>query len=68
MMEDVFVIEKALMAEIIASLKTLDVRGWDSMDKLVGCVLLLEQAMNAPKPKEETESEEIKLSGETQEE
>lgn len=43
---DLFVIDRDLMANIIATLKTLDVRGYESMDKLVGCVIHLERAMN----------------------
>ena len=58
-MGDLFIIEKSLMADIIASLKSLDVRGFNSMDTLVGCVILLENALNAPPPEEKTETKEI---------
>lgn len=58
-MDNVFIMGKDLMANIIGSLKTLDVRGWDSMNTLVGCVVLLEQAMDAPPPEKKTETEEL---------
>lgn len=58
-MDNLFIMDKKLMAAVIRSLKTLDVRGWDSYDTLVGVVNLLEKGMNGPdkKPEEESESE-----------
>jgi len=35
------VVEKELLARIIGTLKLIDVRGYDSMDALVGCVTVL---------------------------
>lgn len=44
-----------LITRIIITLKQLDVRGYDSMDKLVGVVSLLEKIMEqAAKQQEET--------------
>lgn len=37
-------IEKELLANLIGTLKQLDVRGYDSMNMLVGCVAMLSQA------------------------
>ena len=47
-MENLFVMDKKLMEQIINTLKQIDVRGFDSMDALVGCVMLLQQGMNPP--------------------
>lgn len=58
-MGDVFIIDKALMAEIINRLKTIHPTDFDGMNKLVGCVLVLEEAMNPPKSEQKTE--EIKI-------
>lgn len=55
-MDDIYMIDKALMRDVIETLKTLDVRGWRSMDALVGCVLALEQGFNPPP---DTEPEKI---------
>lgn len=63
-MENVFMIDKTLMLNIIETLKNLDVRGWKSIDALVGCVLMLEQAMEAPPSTTKTETGEINLSQE----
>ena len=40
-------IEMGLVTQIIATLKSIDVRGYDSMNKLVGLVLLFEDMSNA---------------------
>ena len=37
---------KNAIQRIIGTLKTIDVRGFDSMDKLVGCVIALENLLN----------------------
>lgn len=34
------------LQRVIATLKTLDVRGWESMDRLVGCVMALERMVS----------------------
>lgn len=39
-------VNKALIARIIGTLKSLDVRGFESMDSLVGTVIVLENLMN----------------------
>ena len=40
-----------LIIQIITTLKSLDVRGYESMDKLVGLVILFENMLNsAPAP------------------
>lgn len=59
-MEDIIMIDKKLLISVIATLKKLDVRGFDSMDALVGCVMVLEKALNPPDPiKEEIELDSI---------
>ena len=52
-MENIFVMDKALMGTVIETLKLLDVRGFDSYDKLVGCVMLLTNAMNNTLPEKD---------------
>ena len=42
----------------ISTLKTLDVRGFDSMDKLVGVVMLLSRTLNESRRYEEPPVEE----------
>jgi hypothetical protein len=50
-----------LIQRIIFTLKQLDVRGYDSMDKLVGVVSLLEKIVEqAEKQKEEQKEEQEK--------
>lgn len=56
-MDNIVVVDKNLLRSIINSLKKIEVRGFDSMDILVGCVMLLEQTLNAPKPVEDTQEE-----------
>ena len=55
-MDNLFIMDRKLMEAVIRSLKTLDVRGWDSYDTLVGVVNLLEQAMRGPEKKPDEES------------
>lgn len=43
-----------LLQSIILTLKNIDVRGYDSMDRLVGLVMLFENILNQP-PVETTE-------------
>lgn len=50
-------ISKDLLARIIYTLKQIDVRGYDSMDKLVGTVTLLERIAESAEQKEQTETE-----------
>ena len=54
------VVDRGVLYGLVQSLKQIDVRGYDSMDRLVGCVMVLENLMNAPVPakKEETEVKE----------
>ena len=59
MADKFFMIDKQLMADIISTLKSIHPMDYDSMDKLVGCVSVLEVAMNPPQPVEETEKKEI---------
>lgn len=60
-MENLFIAEKEMMLHVIDVLKTLDVRGYDSYEKLVHCVILLTESMKnkvkneQAKPKEEGE-------------
>lgn len=37
------VVDKDVIASLIASLKRIDVRGFESMDRLVGCVIVLQK-------------------------
>lgn len=48
-------IDKELLGKIIQTLKQLDVRGFESMDMLVGCVSALMSVYNTP---EETKQQE----------
>lgn len=58
-MDNVFMADKNLMVDVINTLKTIHPLDYDSMDKLVGCVSVLEIAMNPPPSIEETKTEEI---------
>lgn len=37
------VVDRDVIASLIASLKRIDVRGFESMDRLVGCVIVLQK-------------------------
>ena len=50
-------IDKELLERIIQTLKKLDVRGFDSMDMLVGCVSALMSVYNAPASEENKQQE-----------
>lgn len=43
-----FLVQGELLVRVIKTLKELDVRGFDSMDKLVGLVMLFERILNTP--------------------
>jgi hypothetical protein len=51
--QSMLIIEENMLDKVIATLKQLDVRGFDSMDKLVGVVLVLENVKKTPHRKEE---------------
>lgn len=51
-------VDRNLLAQVVNSLKTLDVRGWNSIDTLVGCVQVLSQAANQPPVKVNVEEPE----------
>lgn len=51
-------LSEELIQRIVYTLKQLDVRGYDSMDKLVGTVTLLERIAEAKLPVETEEQEE----------
>ena len=57
---DMFVMEKPLMANIINGLKSLHLSNYDDYCKIVGIVTLLEQSMVA-KPPEKSNPEEVIL-------
>lgn len=59
-MENLFIMDKGLMRQVIESIKSLNVdcKNFDEADKWVGIILLLEQAMNPPIPVEETDKQE----------
>lgn len=40
-------VSRELVKNLANTLKTLDVRGWESIDALVGCVMILEKMANA---------------------
>ena len=48
-------IDKELLGRIILTLKKLDVRGFESMDMLVGCVSALTSVYSAPSTEENKE-------------
>ena len=52
------VVDRGVLAGIIDSLKKLDVRGYDSYDRLVGCVMVLENLKYAPPPEKKEEEKE----------
>lgn len=54
-MDELFAIEKPIMGDIIVTLKSLKVDGYESMEKLVTCITYLEMAMNPPKKEEKQE-------------
>lgn len=56
-MNDMFVMKKSLMAQIIGGLKSLNLNNYNDYCKIVGIVTLLEQSM-VEKPPEESNSEE----------
>lgn len=41
-------IEKQMVAQVISTLKALDVRGYNSMNSLVGMVMLFENLLSSP--------------------
>ena len=57
-----YTISRELIESVILTLKSIDVRGYDSMDRLVGLVMLFERIKNtpaaAPAPAEEPKKEE----------
>ena len=42
----VLIVERRMIEQVVSTLKEIDVRGFDSMDRLVGCVITLENALN----------------------
>lgn len=56
-MENLCIMDKELMRQVINTIKSLkvDCANFNEADKWVGVILLLEQAMNPPAPVEETE-------------
>ena len=60
-----YTISLELIESVILTLKSMDVRGYDSMDRLVGLVMLFERIKNTPVapepvPAAEPEKEEAK--------
>lgn len=58
-MEELFAMEKPIMEQIILTLKSIKVDGYESMEKLVNCVMYLEMAMNPPKEETEEKAKEV---------
>lgn len=56
-MNETVKVDRQLLGFVIETLKTIDVRGFESMDALVGCVITLTQMMNTPVIKTETKEE-----------
>lgn len=56
------VVDRDVIASLISSLRKIDVRGFESMDRLVGCVIVLQKLANqsAPEAGEESEGKEEK--------
>lgn len=52
------VVDRGVLSRIVDSLKKLDVRGYDSYDRVVGCVMLLENMMYGPPPEKKAEEKE----------
>ena len=48
-------VTEELIKSVIETLKGIDVRGYDSMDRLVGLVMLFERILNMPAPTTEEE-------------
>lgn len=44
-MNEFILIPTEMIASVIGTLKMIDVRGYENMDRLVGCVITLEKAM-----------------------
>lgn len=61
-MNNLFVIDKFMMSQVINGLKTLKLNNYDDYCKIVGIVSLLEQAMQQ-KPTDESQPEEVKTDG-----
>lgn len=61
-MNDMFVMKKNLMAQIINGLKSLNLNNYEDYCKIVGIVTLLEQSMVA-KPPEGTNPEDVIVNG-----
>ena len=53
-------LSKDMIFSIIKTLKEMDVRGYDSMNRLVGLVMLFESILNSPPADEQ---EEVKVEG-----
>ena len=62
-MSDIICIDKEVLLQIIATLKTLKVDGYDSMERLVNCVTYLEMVMNPPQKGEPEQEEEVDTNG-----
>ena len=56
---NLYVIDRNLMIKVIETLKTLDVRGFENYDKIVGCVAVLTDGLKNSLPHEETEGGEV---------
>jgi len=61
-MNEKFVADKSLMAQIINGLKSLNLNNYEDYCKIVGIVTLLEQMMVA-KPPEESNPEDVIING-----
>ena len=57
---DYVAVDRGVLAGLIESMKKIDVRGFESMDRLVGCVIVLQKLANqsAPETGEESEGKE----------
>lgn len=61
-MNNLFVMDKFMMAQVINGLKTLKLSNYDDYCKIVGIVSLLEQSMQQ-KPADESQPEEVTTDG-----
>lgn len=53
-LDGMILLDRRIVEGIINTLKTIDVRGFDSMDSLVGSVMMLQQALSQPPIQYET--------------
>ena len=66
-MGNLFILDKSIAYQMLDSLNAIEVRGKDNMDILLGVIMVLERALNAPPPTEQEATEEIPTTQESDE-